>query len=131
MRFALLLLMPLALQSCDSESSRRLGQKVESLGHETTRKAEDLLKSTKEATKEKPTQERGSSPSPSSTADARPTSMQQALQRLEDQRRSQEKEISDRIPANGSKPKSSDSTRTSGSNSAKPNSYQGFPGFEK
>ena len=123
MRLALFLLMPLALLSCDGESSRKLRQKVGSLSHETTQKAEDFLKSSKETSKEKAAQERNSTPSADPTSQARPSSMQQALQQLEGQRRAQEKELSDQVPATGSKPKNS--------NSAKPSSYQGFPGFEK
>jgi len=131
MRFALLMLIPLALFSCDAESSRKLKQKVGSLSHDTTQKAKDFLTSSKEPTEEKPTQERKSTTSASPTSQTRPNNMQQALQQLEGQRKAQEKQFSEQVPTTDSKPKSSNNSKPSGSNSSKPSSYQGFPGFEK
>lgn len=138
MRFVLLLLIPLALASCDGESARKLVQKVGSLAKEASQKSKDTPRASTDKSKEKEpqTQAPNRSVTPSPSSQARPNSMHQALQQLEGQRRTQEKVFKDQIPPSASHPKSSSSSKptsssTSKSTSSKPSNYQGFPGFEK
>lgn len=109
---SLLLFLFLPLLSCDRASSRKLGQKVGELNYESTRNTEEFIKGTMEATRQKREEEHGpvDQEKPSTGSN-----VQQALQRLEDKRRSQDKGF----PGHASE------------NPFKPKSYQGFPGHQK
>jgi len=108
MRALAILAICLPLNSCDRESSRKLGEKVGALSYESSRNTEEFIKGSMEATKAEREKEHG----PTVTTEQR---LEKLRQDLEKERRAKDKGF----PGHARQ----DPYSSKG--------YQGFPGHQK